>query len=152
MMTRALGGEELAVHLRERQPDVVEQWSDVALWVKPESILEVVKFIKEEPGLKFSYLNSISAIDFIEYFEVVYHVTSFEHNHSAVIKARLYGREDPTIPSVVSVWQGADFQEREIWDLMGISFSGHPNLKRLMLWEGFPGHPLRKDFQDTVEY
>ena len=151
-MTRILGGEELAVNLRERYPDATEQWSDSALWVRPESILDVVKFLKEEPGLEFNYLSSISAVDYIEYFELVYHLTSFPHNHIAIIKARVYGREDPSILSVVSVWQGADFQEREIWDLMGIQFSGHPNLKRIMLWEGFPGHPLRKDFQDTVEY
>ena len=151
-MTRVLGGEGLALHLREQYPNVVEEWGDSAVWVKPESIVEVVTFLKEEPELKLNYLNSILAVDFIEYFQMVYRLTSFEHNHSAVIKARVYGREAPTIPSVVSVWQGADLQEREIWDLMGVSFSGHPNLKRLMLWDGFPGHPLRKDFQDTVEY
>ena len=151
-MTRVLGGEEIALHLRKRYPDVVEKWESSALWVSPERVTEVVKFLKDAPELEFSYLNSISAVDFIEYFEVVYHLTSFAHNHSAVIKVRLYGREDPTVPSVVDVWQGADFQEREIWDLMGIRFSGHYNLKRIMLWEGFQGHPLRKDFQDTVEY
>ena len=151
-MTRVLGGDELATHLRQRYPDVVERWGDSALWVRPESIVEVAEFLKEEPGLELNYLNSISAVDYIEYFEVVYHLTSFKHNHGAVIKARVYGREELTVPSVVGVWPGADFQEREIWDLMGIRFSEHPNLKRIMLWEGFPGHPLRRDFQDTVEY
>ena len=151
-MTRVLAGEELAAHLQKRYPDVPEGWSDSALWVRPDSVVEVVKFLKEEPELALNYLNSISAVDYIEYFEVVYHLTSFEHNHSAVIKTKVYGRDDPAVPSVVSVWQGADFQEREIWDLMGVRFVGHPNLKRIMLWEGFPGHPLRKDFQDTVEY
>ena len=151
-MTTVLGGADLASHLSQRHPDVVEKTGDSALWVRPESVLQVLKFLKDDPRLKLSYLNSISAVDFIEYFEVVYHLTSFENNHSAVIKAKVYGRDEPTVPSVVSVWQGADFQEREIWDLMGIRFSGHYNLKRIMLWEGFLGHPLRKDFQDTVEY
>ena len=151
-MTTVLGGERLAMQLSERYPNVVEESGDSALWVKPESIVEVVTFLKEDPDLKLNYLNSILAVDFVEYFQVVYRLTSFQHNHSAVIKARVYGREAPTLPSVVSVWPGADLQEREIWDLMGVAFSGHPNLKRLMLWEGFPGHPLRKDFQDTVEY
>ena len=150
--TRVLGGEELASSLREHGPDAVEEWGESALWVKPERIVEVVTFLRDEPAFQFNYLNSVSAVDYIDYFEVVYHLTSFHHNHSATIKARLYGREDPSIPSVVGVWQGADFQEREIWDLMGVRFPGHPNLKRIMLWEGFPGHPLRKDFQDTVEY
>ncbi len=151
-MTRELGGEELALHLNQRYIGAVEQSGRSEVWVRPDAIVELLSFLKEKPDLRLSYLNSISAVDFVEYFEVVYHLTSFEHNHSAVVKVRLYGREAPEIPSVVGVWPGADFQEREIWDLMGVSFSGHPNLKRLMLWEGFPGHPLRKDFKDVVEY
>jgi NADH-quinone oxidoreductase subunit C len=63
-----------------------------------------------------------------------------------VLKARCYDRENPVLPSVVGLWRTADFQEREIYDLLGISFTGHPNLKRIALWEGFEGHPLRKDF------
>ncbi len=63
-----------------------------------------------------------------------------------MLKTIAEGRDEPVVPSVVSVWRGADLQEREIWDLMGVSFVGHPNLKRLVTWEGFPGHPLRKDF------
>jgi len=63
-----------------------------------------------------------------------------------VIKTRLSGREEPAISSVTDIWQGADLQEREVWDLMGIRFEGHPNMKRVLLWEGFPGHPLRRDF------
>ena len=151
-MTRVLAGDELSVHLDRSYPGVVEELGESVVWVKPQMVVEVVKLLKEEPSLKLEYLNSISAVDYVEYFDVVYHLTSFEHNHSAVIKARVYGREAPTIPSVIEVWPGADYQEREIWDLMGVRFEGHPNLKRIFLWESFPGHPLRKDFQDTVEY
>ena len=96
--------------------------------------------------MKFDYLNYVTAVDYYSYFEVVYQLTSLEHNHSVIIKTRCYGRDNPVVPSVVGLWQGADFQEREIYDLMGIKFEGHPNLKRIFLWEGFPGHPLRKDF------
>ena len=73
-------------------------------------------------------------------------------NRSLILKTNLYDRETPSIQSVVEVWKGAELQEREIWDLMGIAFSGHPNMKRIMLWEGFDGHPLRKDYlgQDEV--
>jgi len=63
-----------------------------------------------------------------------------------VVKTRCYDRENPTVSSVVGLWQGADFQEREIYDLLGIKFDGHPNMKRIFLWEGFQGHPLRKDY------
>ena len=151
-MTRALGGEELGTQLRARFPEAVDSWSDAALWVRPESIRQVAGFLRDDPGLQFRYLSSISAVDYVEYFEIVYHLTSLEHNHSAIIKAKVYGRENPSIESVVDVWPGAEFQEREIWDLMGVHIVGHPNLKRIMLWEGFEGHPLRRDFQDTVEY
>ena len=151
-MTRVLGGEQVASSLDEHHPGVVEQWTESQVWVRPERILEAVKFLKEEPGLDLTYLSAISAVDYVDHFELIYHLTSFEHNHTAVIKAKVYGRDDPSIPSIVSVWQGADLQEREIWDLMGVRFPGHPNLKRIMLWEGFQGHPLRKDFQDVVEY
>jgi NADH/F420H2 dehydrogenase subunit C len=151
-MTRTCTGQELAARLQERYPDAVIERGAIEVWVSPESILDVVTFLKGEPGLDFNYLNHVTAVDFVEYFEMVYYLTSFQHNHSAVIKARVYGREEPSMPSIVGVWPGADFQEREIWDLMGVSFAGHPNLKRIMLWEGFEGHPQRKDFKDSVEY
>jgi NADH:ubiquinone oxidoreductase subunit C len=82
----------------------------------------------------------------MDYFEVVYHLISLEHNHSLVLKTRCYDRDKPVVPSVVNLWRSADFQEREVYDLMGIIFDGHPNLKRLLLWEGFVGHPLRRDY------
>ena len=69
-----------------------------------------------------------------------------EHNHSLVIKTRCYGRDNLAVPSIVSLYEGANVQEREIYDLMGISFEGHPNMKRIFLWDGFEGHPLRKDY------
>lgn len=97
----------------------------------------------------FNLLNAISAVDYVEYFEVVYHLTSTAHLHSAVLKAKVYGREEPSLPSVVGLWLGADFQEREVWDLMGVKFLGHPNLKRILLWEGYPGHPLRRDYLEA---
>ena len=151
-MTRALQGEELAGHVRQKFPDAVTDCKLDSLWIKPGLVGEVARFLKDDPQLAFDYLNSVSAVDYVHYFEVVYHLTSFEHNHSAVVKTCLYTRETPTVPSVVSVWPGADFQEREIWDLMGVAFDGHPNLKRIMLWDGFPGHPHRKDFEDVVQY
>ena len=136
----------MAQRLRERLPDAVEEWDNLSVWVSPQRIAEVAQYLKEEPSLAFNYLNSITAVDYVEYFEMVYHLTSLNHNHSAVVKAKLYCREDTSIPSVFEIWQGADFQEREVWDLMGVRFEKHPNLKRIMLWEGFSGHPLRRDF------
>ncbi len=151
-MTRAFQGEELARFIQRRFPDAELEWDGDSLWIEPQRVREVAWFLKEEPQLVFNFLNAVSAVDYIEHFEVVYHLTSFEHNHSAVVKTRVYGRETPSVPSVMEVWPGADFQEREVWDLMGVAFEGHPNLKRIMLWEGFPGHPHRRDFQDVIEY
>jgi NADH/F420H2 dehydrogenase subunit C len=127
----------------------VEEWNSRDVWVKPEAVLDVCRFLKEDAALGFDYLISVSAVDFIEYFEMVYHLLSMANNHSLVLKARCWGREDLSVPSVIDIWQGADFQEREVYDLMGINFIGHPNMKRLLLWEGFPGHPQRKDYLES---
>ncbi|MCK4368647.1 MAG: NADH-quinone oxidoreductase subunit C [Dehalococcoidales bacterium] len=146
-MTVALSGEEIAARLEEKFPgSVVESGAD-SLLVKSGSWLEIASYLKTTAGLDFDYLTAITAVDYYDYFEVVYQLTSIKHNHSLVVKTRCYGRDNPTLPSVVSLWRGADFQEREIYDLMGISFDGHPNLKRIVLWEGFEGHPLRKDYR-----
>jgi NADH-quinone oxidoreductase subunit C len=76
----------------------------------------------------------------------VYHLTSLSRNASTVLKVRLYGRGALALASVTSVWAGAELQEREIYDLLGVSFTDHPNLKRMLTWEGFQGHPLRRDY------
>jgi NADH-quinone oxidoreductase subunit C len=145
-MTVALSGKEIAKQIDKEFPgSVVESGAD-SLLVKSESLLEIASYLKTTPGLDFDYLTAITAVDYIDCFEVVYQLTSLKHNHSLVVKTRCYERDNPALPSVVGLWRGADFQEREIYDLMGISFEGHPNLKRIVLWEGFPGHPLRKDY------
>jgi len=145
-MTVALSAKEIATKLEGQFPGSIIESNQNNLVVKSESLLEVATFLKTTPGLDFDYLTSITAVDYYDYFEVVYHLTSIKHNHSLVVKTRCYDRDNPSVPSVVSLWRGADFQEREIYDLMGISFDGHPNLKRIFLWEGFQGHPLRKDY------
>ena len=145
-MTRPVSGEELGRRLDASFPSAVEKWDDSAVWVKASSIVDVCSHLRDDPELDFSFLNAITGVDYIDHFEVVYHLTSLKRNHSAMLKTIAEGRDEPVVPSVVSVWRGADLQEREIWDLMGVSFVGHPNLKRLVTWEGFPGHPLRKDF------
>ncbi len=144
-MTVALSGKEIATRIEEKLPGSVVESSQGNLVVKNDSLLPVAAFLKDTENLKFDYLNYITAVDYYSYFEVVYQLTSLTHNHSVVLKARC-SREKPSLPSVMGLWQGADFQEREIYDLLGIKFEGHPNMKRIFLWEGFPGYPLRKDF------
>ena len=146
MVVQSLAASELAQRLQSSVPGSVEEWNNFAVWVQPDYVEKAARFLRDDPDLDFQFLNSISAVDFIDHFEVVYHLTSLRHQHTAVIKTRVLGREDLSLPSVYGVWRGADSQEREVWDLMGVRFEGHPNMKRIMLWEGFQGHPLRKDY------
>jgi len=146
-VTAALNGEHVATkEIAEKFPDSVVAADKSAFVVKSKSLYQVAEFLKNAPGLDFDYLTNLVAVDYMDYFEVAYHLISLKHNHSLVLKTRCHDRDKPVVPSVVNLWRSADFQEREAYDLMGIIFDGHPNLKRLLLWEGFVGHPLRRDY------
>jgi NADH-quinone oxidoreductase subunit C len=145
-MTLALSVKEIATKIEGQFPGSVVEPSQDSLVVDRESLFEITQFLKTSPEFDFDYLTGITAVDYYDYFEVVYHLASIKHNHSLIVKTRCYGRDNPTLPSVISLWRGADFQEREIYDLMGIHFEGHPNLTRIVLWQGFEEHPLRKDY------
>jgi NADH-quinone oxidoreductase subunit C len=145
-MTVSLSAKEVSKEIAARFPDAIVEATDRALVLKSESLFKVAEYLKQTPDFTLDYLNYITAVDYYDYFEVVYQIMSLNHNHSLVLKTRCYDRNKPTVPSVVKLWRGADFQERETYDLMGIIFEGHPNLKRIALWEGFQGHPLRKDY------
>jgi NADH/F420H2 dehydrogenase subunit C len=145
-VTTALNGEQVAKEITELFPGAVVAADEVTIVVTVESLYRVAEFLKDKPAFDFDYLTNLTAVDYVDYFEVVYHLISLKHNHSLVLKTRCNEREKPVVPSVVSLWRSADLQEREAYDLMGIIFDGHPNLKRLLLWEGFVGHPLRRDY------
>ena len=141
-------GNKLAEEISNHISDSVVSSDDHSVYISREKIYEVLKFLKETSGFSFDLLSSITAVDYIDHFEVVYHLKSLITLSKATLKVKLgFGREDqPEIDSAYNLWKGADFQEREVFDLMGIHFVNHPNLKRILLWDGFPGHPLRKDF------
>ena len=145
-MTLFISGHELKDLVDDMVPGAVDYAEESALWIESSKILDICKVMKNNEKLDFSFLTAITAVDYIEYFELIYHLTSMRKNKSTVIKSKCPGRSNLKVPSVISVWQSADLQEREIWDLMGIEFEGHPNMKRILLWEGFDGHPLRKDY------
>ena len=146
-MTTPWSGAALAEAIEAFEPGSTEKSRGGDVWLKAESVFTVCQGLKQRPEFRFDLLNSVTAVDYIDHFEVVYHLTSLPMNASAVLKTRVgLGRADASVPSVVPIWRGADYQEREVWDLMGVRFKGHPNHKRIMLWEGFPGHPLRKDY------
>ncbi len=115
------------------------------LYVRPERLVELCRYLKETKGLEFNYLINLTAADYLDRFEVVYHLHSIPRGHSLTLKVEL-DREKASVPSVTEVWRGADFQEREVYDMFGITFVGHPDLKRILLYDEFVGHPLRKDF------
>lgn len=115
--------------------------------VKPENLLDVLQSLRNEMG--YDYLSSVTGVDYFpdDRMEVVYHLYQITGGPALVLKV-VTSRENASIPSVVSVFPGAEFQEREAWDLLGIRFEGHPDLRRVLTWEGFAGHPLRKDWQE----
>ncbi len=145
-MSIPVTGEFAAEKINHNVPNSVISFDETNIWVEPEKLLSVAKFLKNDKELDMQFLNSLSAVDYIEYFELVYHLRSLRNNTTLVLKTKCYGREELNVHSLTSVWKGAELQEREVWDLMGIKFLEHPNMKRILLWEGFPGHPLRKDF------
>jgi NADH-quinone oxidoreductase subunit C len=128
------------------KPDGQVRGSEIYLSVPAAAIVDVCRFLLSEPEYAFNYLSFLTAIDWKTHFEVVYYLVSTSHGHKVVLKVRVDDRQTPEVPSVMSIWPAADWQEREVYDLFGIRFSGHSNLRRLLLPEGWEGHPLRKDY------
>jgi NADH-quinone oxidoreductase subunit C len=147
--------------------EAVDPWIEVS----PERIVPVCRFLREEPDLAFDLLNCITAIDYCEpdpkkaakvdwepHLSIVYHLSSIRHKHTLVIKATLPRWKDdapgelPEIDSVAEIWKTANWHEREVYDLSGVRFLGHPDLARILLPEDWEGHPLRKDYTMPLEY
>ena len=145
-MTTATNCEELGKKITEALPASVISTDKTSIVVGSEHLYPVAEYLKNTRGLDFDYLTFVTAVDYIDYFELVYRLVSIKHNHSIILKTRCYDRENPVVASVTPLWRAAYYQEREIFDLFGIKFEGHPDLKRLLLWEGFEGHPLRRDY------
>ena len=129
--------------------DAIEATADVAgvptFTVKADAIVNVCSFLKEDSRFRFDYLMSLSAVDWPDRFEAVYHLYSIALKHYATLKVKLE-KANPVIATVTGVWKGANWQEREVYDMFGIKFQGHPDLTRILMdpdWEGFP---LRKDY------
>jgi NADH-quinone oxidoreductase subunit C/D len=121
------------------------------LVVEPTRLGEVGRYLRDTPGLAYDLLSNVTGVDYLgrdPRFEVVYHLYATARGGGPLVLKARAAEDRPEIPSLVPVWPSADLQEREIWDLFGIRFAGHPNLKRILLWEGFYGHPLRKDWHE----
>jgi len=118
---------------------------ELALYIEPSAILDVCRFLKQEWNCRLSGITGVDWYPLEPRFEVVYLLHSIERNQRLRLKCKLSG-DDANIESVCSVWEGANWYERETFDLFGVNFRNHPNLTRIMMPEGWEGHPLRKDF------
>jgi NADH-quinone oxidoreductase subunit C len=147
--------------------EAIDPWIEVA----PESLVEVCAWLRDDSKLRFDYLSCISGVDYLQtdpkkaakagwepHTEVVYHLWSTVFKHSIVLKVMLPRWKDdvegnlPEVPTVSKVWSTADWHEREVYDLSGVRFLGHPNLRRILCPEDWVGYPLRKDYEMPLEY
>jgi NADH-quinone oxidoreductase subunit C len=137
--------------LKEKLPafalEVTTFRGEVTITVSKEEIVEVCKFLHSDPDLKYHLLTDLCGLDFfpqIPRFGVVYLLCSLKNNQRLRLKTRV--KENESIPSVESIWKVANWYEREVYDLFGIPFENHPDLRRILLWDGYEGYPLRKDY------
>ncbi len=145
-------GSPILRRLLDSLPDAVRETharlGDATACVDAGRVVDVLGFLRDQPGLEFEMLSDVTAVDYLgeqPRFEVVYHLYSVARNHRVRIKARV-SEDAPEIDSAVSLYASANWMEREVWDLYGIRFRGHPDLRRILLYDEFEGHPLRKDY------
>jgi NADH-quinone oxidoreductase subunit C len=153
--------------IKSKKADAMDPW----VAVEPGDLVAVCRFLRDDSRLRFDLLNCVSGVDYLEpdakkapkagfdpHLEVVYHLSSVAHRHRFVLKVNLPRWKDnkpgalPEVPSVASLWATADWHEREVYDLCGVCFAGHPDLTRILLSEDWVGHPLRKDYEFPLEY
>jgi NADH-quinone oxidoreductase subunit C len=150
-------GAELLDRLRARFGAAVvethEHRGDATAVVDRATVIDALRFCRDEPGLDFDVLMDLTAVDYLTYpgredgprFEVVYHLYSLRHNHRVRLKVRV-DEDDAVVPTAVPLWPIANWFEREVWDMFGVRFADHPDLRRLLMYEEFVGHALRKDY------
>ena len=127
-----------------------EETQFLTLSVNPAHLYQLSKQLKEDVDTSFDYMFCQTGIDWLENMEIVYHLRSTSHEHEVVVKTQITERENPTVDSVYDLWKTADFHEREIFDLLGIRFNNHPDLRRIFLDDDWEGFPLRKDYVDEI--
>lgn len=147
--------------------EAIDPWIEVT----PDGLVDLMTYLRDDPELKFEMLNCITAVDYFQpdpkkaakadfdpHLEMVYHLSSITQKHTLVVKVKLPRWKDdvegqlPELPSVSDVWRTADWHEREVFDLSGVNFTGHPNLVRILCPEDWVGYPLRKDYEMPLDY
>jgi NADH-quinone oxidoreductase subunit C len=146
--------EELTILISTISPDpkqgISKQFPEFV--IPGEKLCEVAHELKVNPKTKFDFLFCLTAVDRKDGFHVVYHLTSSEYNNFIVLRVILADKMNPTVPTVCGVWSVAEFYEREVFDLFGIRFDNHPDMRRLLLDDDWVGYPLRKDYKDSFTF
>ena len=127
--------------------DEAGEWLNIS--IEPSEWPDFANKLRHTPGLDFDFLFCVTGVDWKTHLGMVYHLTSTIHRHNIVVKAKL-DRENPEIETVSNIWRTAEFHEREAYDLFGVKFISHPDLRRLFLTDDWKGWPLRKDYEDPV--
>jgi len=154
--------EELKTSLEQLLPGVSLSLEGAVLIVSPNDLITICRLLKDNERFNLDYLADLTAVDYLPdptgtpgRIDVVYHLYSMAKKHGPVTLKVKLPRANPTVASVTPIWRGAEFQEREAYDLYGVKFEGHPDLRRILMWDGFEGHPMRKDYvvedQDALE-
>ncbi|MCC7541596.1 MAG: NADH-quinone oxidoreductase subunit C [Deltaproteobacteria bacterium] len=152
-----MNAQDIFNRLVEKHGDAVSDFRagdlDPCCFVQPWSWPEVARTLRDDPQLRFDFLDCVTGVDWPDkgQIHVVFHLFSYVHKHAFVVKAAL-DRADPVLPSVVPVWSVANWQERECYDLLGVIFEGHPDLRRVLLPPDWEGYPLRKDYEESDDY
>lgn len=154
--------DEIVAMLRARFPDVPVEPKPLVrrdappgdqfyLRIEPDRLIEVLRFLRDDERTRFEQLSDLTCVDYLNFpgatdrYGVIYSLLSLTHNHRLWVKC-FVNDPAPKVPSVVSIWPGADWMEREVFDMFGVVFEGHPDLRRILTWDGFEAHPLRKDY------
>lgn len=141
--------QEIHVKLQERFGDAIMEFNEAVLQpyikIDPQKIDAVAEYLRDYDDLAFDYLMCLSGVDLIEKLGIVYHLYSIKHNHKIVLKTEV-SKEKPDVMSVAQLWRTADWHEREAYDMYGVNFINHPDLRRILLPDDWAGFPLRKDY------
>ena len=132
----------------EAEPEENKQF--LTFFIPEEKAHDLALRLKNDEELAFDYLFCLTGVDMTKFFMVVYHLTSTIHEHCIVLKVKAENRENPVVDTVCDIWRTAEFHEREAYDLLGIRFNNHPDMRRIFLEENWVGYPLRKDYTDEV--
>jgi len=135
----------------DRVLEISDKKPDPFCVIDPAAIVEVATSLRDDPEISMDCLSNESGVDYADRIEVVYHFFSYRLRHGAVFKVKL-PRDNPSVRSLEEVWKSANWMEREIYDLLGVTFEGHSDLRRILMPEDWVGYPLRKDFVEPLEY